>query len=109
MYPALLDNIYYYAKSEDWAEVFDYIYFEFNMPKYLAERMDCDDFAVLLKGLITSFFGLNYFGVVFGQTPMGYHAWNIFQTEAGLIQFEPQTGKYFPLGEKGYSPKLTLL
>lgn len=43
LYPALLDwsMPYYYTKAEDWAEVFDYIYFKFAMPSYLAARMDC--------------------------------------------------------------------
>lgn len=105
----LWDMTYYYTKAEDWAEVFDYIYFKFDMPGYIAERMDCDDFALLLKGLVNAFFGLNYFGVVIGNTPMGYHAWNDFRTENGLMQFEPQTGKYFPLGEQGYKPGYVLL
>jgi len=109
MFPALIDSAYYYTKAEDWAEVFDWTYFKFNMPSYLADRMDCDDFAVLLKGLIASFFRLNYFGVVFGNTPMGYHAWNLFRADNGLVQFEPQTGKFFPIGEKGYKPEYILL
>lgn len=100
---------YYYTKAEDWAEVFDYIYFKFDMPKYLAARMDCDDFAILLKGLVGALFGLNYFGIVFGYTPSGYHGWNLFRDEQGLIQFEPQTMRFFPLGKKGYKPEYILL
>lgn len=111
MYPTLLDagQDYVYTKSEDWAEIFDYIYFKFPMPSYLSARMDCDDFAVLLKGLVASFFGLNYFGVIFGWCPLGYHAWCIFNTENGLFCLEPQTGEYFPVGEKGYSPEWVLI
>jgi len=109
LYPVLLDTEYFYTSAEDWAEVFDYIYFKFKMPNYLAERIDCDDFSILLKGLVSSFFGLNYFAVVFGNTPTGSHAWNIFRDEAGFMGFEPQTGKYFPMGEQGYVPKYLLL
>ena len=111
LYPALLDwsMPYYYTKAEDWAEVFDYIYFKFNMPSYLAARMDCEDFAILLKGLVSSFFGLNYFAVVIGTTPAGGHGWNLFMTEAGWLQFEPQTGNFFELGEKDYKPLYILI
>ena len=111
LYPTLLDYFqpYYFTRAEYWADIFDYIYFKFDMPKYLAARFDCDDFAVLLKGLVASFFGLNYFGVVFGSTPAGYHAWNLFRTENGLMQFEPQSGAYFPIGEKGYVPEYILI
>lgn len=109
LYPALVDTKYFYTKAEDWAEVFDYIYFKFDMPKYLIDRTDCDDFAILLKGLVASFFGLNYFGVVFGDTPMGYHAYNLFRTETSLLQFEPQTGDMFELTERGYKPEWLLL
>ncbi len=111
MFPTLTDmgEDYTYTKSTDWATVFDYIYFKFPMPSYLAARMDCDDFAVLLKGLVASFFGLNYFGVVFGWAPGGYHAWCIFNTENGLFCLEPQTGQYFPVGEQGYQPEWILI
>lgn len=111
LYPVLLDGgqPYYFAKAEEWAALMDYIYFEVDMPSYLAARMDCEDFAILLKGLVSSFGGLNYFGVVFGNTPMGYHGWNILRTAEGLIQFEPQTGQFFPLGERGYVSEWALL
>ena len=104
-----LDYEYYYTKAEHWAAALDWIYFKFDMPKYLADRMDCDDFAFLLKALVSSFFGLNYFGAVFGQTPMGYHAWNLFRVDNGLLQFEPQTGKVFEMDEKGYVPEWLLI
>ncbi len=109
MYPGLLDSQYYYTTAKDWAEVLDYIFFKFDMPSYLADRQDCDDFAILLKGLVDSFFGLNYFAVVIGTAPGGGHAWNMFMTESGLLQFEPQNGNSLELGEKGYKPEYILL
>ena len=111
MYPALLDHYqdYYCLQSSQWAEVFNYIYFVFDMPPYLVARFDCSDFAILLKGLVSSFFGLNAFAVVFGKTPRGYHAWNIFRTEDDWLQFEPQTGDIFELGQKGYQPEWILI
>ncbi len=109
IYPGLLDSQYYYTTAKDWAEVFDYIFFKFDMPSYLADRMDCDDFAILLKGLVDSFFGLNYFATVIGTMPAGGHSWNLFMTENGLLQFEPQTGNFFEIGEQGYKPEYILL
>ena len=111
MYPALLDHYrdYYYLEPSQWADVFDYIYFVFDIPPYLAARFDCEDFAILLKGLVSSFFGLNAFAVVFGNTPRGYHGWNIFRTEDGWFQFEPQTGDVFELGQRGYVPEWVLI
>ena len=111
MYPALLDHYqdYYYLESPQWAEVFHYIYFVYDMPPYLAVRMDCEDFAILLKGLVSSFFRLNAFAVVFGKVPGGYHAWNILRTEDGWLQFEPQTGDIFELGQRGYEPEWVLI
>jgi len=111
MYPVLLDSgqPYYYTKAEDWAEVFDYIYFKYPMPKYIAARMDCEGFAIWMMGLIQAEFGLNYFGLVLGNSPGGYHCWNIFQTDNGLVQFEPQTGEFFGIGKEGYFPEYLLL
>ena len=111
MYPALLDHYqdYYYLESSQWAEVFNYIYFVYDMPSYLVARFDCDDWAILLKGLVSSFFGLNAFAEVFGKTPMGYHAFNMLRTEDGWLLFEPQTGDIFELGQRGYEPEWTLV
>lgn len=111
LYPTLLDYFepYYYTKATGWAEVFDYIYFKQGLPKYQSSRFDCDDFAIWMKGLVAATFGLNYFGVVLGSSPLGYHAWNLFRDEIGLMQFEPQTGKYFPLGEQGYVAEYILV
>ena len=49
------------------------------------------------------------FGFVMGQSPNGYHAWNIFRTDDGLLQIEPQTGVCFPMCEKGYKAEYILL
>jgi len=111
LYPVLLDygQKYYYTNAEGWAEIFDYIYFKFNTPQYLIARMDCEDWAILFKGLVSSLFGLNYFAVVIGKTPAGTHSWNLFMTDEGWLQFEPQTGNAFGLGKKGYEPKYVLI
>ena len=108
MFPIPVDETYFYTTAKDWAEVFHYIYFKFEMPKFVYERMDCDDFGILLKGLVSALFGLNYFAYIIGETPMGSHAYNLFRADNGLWQFEPQTGEYFPIGEK-YAPRYILI
>ena len=111
MYPCLLDagSPYYYTNSEGWAEVFNYIYCEFKMPKYIASRMDCEDFAIHLKGLVSALFGLNYFAIAVGDAPAGKHAFNLFKDDMGLMVIEPQTANYFILGEQAYKPEYILL
>lgn len=105
----LMDSAYYYTNIKGWADIFDYIYFKFPMPKYIADRMDCDDFAFLLKSLVASFFGINYIAVTFGPSHLGYHAWNIIRTENGFYQFEPQTGEILDIYDRAYIPELLFL
>lgn len=111
MHSALLDDFspYFYTDGEGWAKVFDWVYFSFKMPEYVVARMDCEDFAMLMKGLVSALFGLNWFGLVMGNTPAGYHSWNIFRAENGVWQLEPQTGEFFLLGEKNYLPQYILI
>ena len=111
LYPVLLDGgqEYYYTSAVDWRELMEFIYFKYDMPKYIASRFDCDDFAVWMKGLVGQVSGLNYFGVVIGSAPSGKHAWNILRTEEGLLQFEPQTGQFIRMGERGYIPERVLI
>ncbi len=103
------DVVYFNTFSEDWAKVFDYVYFDFPMPSYIVERMDCDDFAILMKELCSALFGLNTCGAVMGNMPLGYHQWNLFRCEDKWMQLEPQTGEIFPIGEKGYKPDWILI
>ena len=111
LYPVLLDSDqpYYFIQAKYWADVFNYIYFENPMPKYIEARIDCDDFAIWMKGLVSSYFGLNYFGIVFGNTIFGGHAWNLLRADTGLLQFEPQTGQFFELREQGYFPEWVII
>ena len=111
LYPGLMDASYFYATGEDWARALSYILFEFERPKWVAERFDCDDAAFLLHSLFASFFGLNTCAVAFGTIPSGYHSWNLLRTDVGWLQFEPQTGEIFELGDplKQYKPEVVLL
>ena len=111
MYPCLLDYFkdYYYTTEEGWAEVFDYIYCVFDMPNYVAARMDCEDFGILLKGLVSALFGLNYFALTIGKIPQGQHGFNFFRTDTGFMIIEPQNANFFGWGEKKYIPEYALL
>jgi len=111
MYPVLLDasGDYYYTNDEGWAQVFDYIYAVFDMPLYIAYRMDCEDFGVLLKGLVSALFGLNYFALTIGNIPQGCHGFDFFKTDKGMMIIEPQTAQFFEWKERGYEPKYALL
>jgi len=111
MYPCLLDSgqNYYYTNSEGWAEVFNYIYTVFKMPTWVAARFDCEDSGILLKGLVSALFGLNYFALTIGDIPEGTHGFNFFRTEQGHLIIEPQTAEFFGWEEKSYSPKFALL
>jgi len=111
MYPCLLDagRPYWYTNAEGWADIFNYIYCEFPMPKYVASRCDCEDFAIHLKGLVSALFGLNYFAIAVGDAPAGKHAFNLFRDDTGLMIIEPQTANYFILGEQEYEPEYILL
>lgn len=111
MYPTLMDmgQDYYHTDRVGWAEVFDYIYCIFDMPDYIAGRMDCEDFGILLKGLVSTLFGLNYFAFTIGDSPYGVHGYDIFRTEQGLMLIEPQKAEFFEWGERGYSPEWILL
>ena len=119
LYPALMDHFqpYYYTTAEDWADVMDYIYFKFPMPPYIVARMDCEDFAILLKGLISAFFGLNYQAFVLGWADVGrgypeYHGWNYLRSDNGFVQWEPQTKPSFGFidpDDEAYRPEYALL
>jgi len=111
MYPYLLDYLkdYYYTTTEGWGMVRDYIYVDFPMPDYIAARMDCEDFGILLKGLISTLFGLNYQALVVGSSKRGTHGYNMMRNETGLFLLEPQTADFLELGQDNYNPKYALL
>jgi len=111
MYPCLLDagQPYYYTDDEGWAEVFHYIYLVFKMPPWVAARMDCEDFSILLKGLVSALFGLNYFALTIGDIPVGRHGFGFFRTPSGQLIIEPQTADFFAWGDRYYEPDYYLM
>jgi len=111
LYPVLLDATqpYYFVTLAQWNEILLYVYKDYPWPKYMTARMDCDDFALLFKGLVSAEFGLNYFGLAIGTCPGGAHAFNVFRIETGeLVLFEPQTGMILDESD-GYKANYILL
>ena len=109
LYRSGLDESYYSTSAVDLAEMIHYIYCKYQMPRYIAERMDCDDFAFLFRSLAAAMFGVNCVAVVFGRTPGGYHAWDLVRTEDGWLQFEPQTGDSREMNYQYYKPEVILI
>ena len=98
----LFDSTYYYTTLWGIQEAVKYARKVYPFPKYKAERTDCEDFAILMKGLMSTEFGINDFGIALGNTPMGYHAFNLARVEDRIVFAEPQTGEVFEIGENGY-------
>lgn len=115
MYPALFDHYqaYHYCTSASWRKVIQYVNRVFKFPEYVPARKDCDDFAILFKGLVSACFGLNACAIAVGTSPAGGHAFNMVRTEDGWCIIEPQDGasaELWPLiGDHGYVPSYVLL
>lgn len=108
----MLDKKYYYTTFEDWGKVFEYIYMVEDIPPYLTQRWDCEDFALWLKAMVSFHFGLNLFAVIIGDVPAGRHGFNMFYCEDGWYLWEPQwvyEGEPFRIGDRDYKPLFALL
>jgi len=90
---------YYYTTLWGIKEAVSYCRKVYPFPKYKTAIMDCDDFAILLKGLMSAEFGINDFGIALGMTPMGYHAFNLARVEGNRVFVEPQTGEVFEIND----------
>ena len=88
-----LDYSYYYTTEWGWKQIVDWVRSRYNFPSWAAEKTDCDDFAFLMKGLVSSEFGVNAIGFVIGASPQGAHAFNKIRTDKGWVDLEPQNGK----------------
>jgi len=77
------DKWYYFTSLKEWDEMFWDILAK--LPYYIPEQFDCDDFSLVVK---TRFAAI-------GNTPKGYHAWNVFLASEGIFFLEPQTGMHW--------------
>ena len=107
----LFDTDYYYTTLWGIQEAVKYARKVYPFPKYEAEQTDCDDFAILMKGLMSAEFGINAFGVALGNTPLGYHAFGVSRTNDRWVFIEPQTGGVFEINDmsKNYSCDRTII
>jgi hypothetical protein len=104
----LWDRKYWYVSLEDWGKVFADVLL--NMPKYTADKFDCEDFALLTTAKVNERYKLNTCGIAIGDSPQGYHGFNIFVSEAGLYYLEPQNGMMYPVTEdSGYKAEIAIM
>lgn len=104
----LWDHHYYYVSHEDWGRVFEDVLLK--QPKYVADKFDCENFAMLTTTRILEKYKLNSCGIAIGQSPYGYHGFNIFLSDAGLFYLEPQTGMVYDIEEdSGYKAEIVIL
>lgn len=98
----LWDERYYGFSLVDWNKVFFNVLK--NMPRYTTDKMDCDNFTLFMVVRITEKYKSNGCGIAIGDSPMGYHAWNIFlATGFELFYIEPQTSMVYSVEEdSGY-------
>ena len=103
-----LDSRYYYVSHEDWGIIFKDILQ--NMPRFVSEKWDCDDFSFLTKARVGEKYQINAIGAVIGDSPMGRHAWCLFFSEVGLFYLEPQNGIVYSVEENsGYKGDLIII
>lgn len=96
----LWDTQYYFVSLIGWNRIFwDVLK---NMPRYISDKFDCDNYALQLMARVNMKYKLNGCGLVIGEVPNGYHAWNIFVAPIGLYYYEPQTGQVIEIGTENY-------
>jgi len=85
-----------------------------SLKRYVPEIRDCDNFAFLFREHLAWDYGINACGVVLGDTPFGYHAWNVVLVkdlktkQDKLIQVEPQRD-WMDVEKRGYRPDFVIV
>jgi hypothetical protein len=104
----LWDANYHVLSASDAAEALKECIF--NMPSYITDVFDCENFAMLISTRMLERYHVNTCGIVVGNIPEGYHGFNIIvvENDGKLVYeiFEPQTGEFNP---KGYVPDLIII
>jgi len=112
------DFQYVYTDSMGWIEVISYIYTYMPMPAYFVKpdgtwNLDCEDWAIWFKAMVSLNFGLNYCGLVYGAIPQGEHGFNLLRDEEGPKLYEPQPSQDinypFYQDENGYHARDILM
>ena len=108
----LWDNLFYYVSLEDWGKIFDRVLT--GMPRYVAEKFDCENFGMLTAARVAEKYKLNTCGLCIGGSPYGNHGYNLFVSmiddKPAVMILEPQTGVVYSLDEpSGYNPQIVYL
>lgn len=94
------DSQYWAVSLDDWKRIIKDVLSD--LPKYLAEKFDCEDFAMLTMTRIAERYEINTMGVAVGQVPFGYHGYDLFVAwedgQPKLHVLEPQTSEIDPAG-----------
>ena len=105
------DYWYYYVSLENWRDIIEDVFL--SMPKYVTEKFDCENFALLTASTVSSKYKLNTMGIAVGEVPGGEHGFNIFpaRTVAGREFFflEPQTADIIPVAGSDYKPRMVII
>jgi hypothetical protein len=106
-----LDNKYYCTDEEGWKVILQDLVT--NSSLYVAEKFDCDKYAMKARVIAFERYGLNTCGFIIGDAPFGRHSWNLIVTPTGFLMFEPQydvtNWGVFPIGGRGYIPDMVLM
>jgi len=99
------DFVVSYTDKESWDKIIPYLTFPADM--YVDGDADCDDYSKLASAKSAMSFKRNGCFQVWGDSPNGYHAFNIVKTEKSYMLFEPNagfkhTGELFRNGQYGY-------
>ena len=100
------DYQYWAISLEDWGKVLKDVCL--GMPKYTADKFDCENFAMLTSARVSERYQLNTCGIAIGKSPFGEHGYNLLITETELMYFEPQTGDFIPVEDGSYKAHTVL-
>ena len=107
----MLDTKYFTVSLEEWGKILYDLTFSGDL--YQANKVDCDWYALKAKVECEYRHGINTLAFVVGETPLGWHAFNMICHPDGFLLFEPNENfgwdGAFELGEQGYEPKYVLV
>ncbi len=98
----LKDNNYFYVSLADVIPMLSEA--RRGVPKWVADKWDCDGFAFYTMVMVGIKFGINTVGYCEGNNPdfkdaegNDRHSWNIIYTTDGFYFYEPQDGSLWPV------------
>ena len=106
------DSWYYYTDLNGWGKLLPDLIIHSDL--YKEDKFDCEDYALKAQVICAERYGLNAFRLCLGNSPQGFHGFNIFYFGEGFMLWEPNggfelSGSAFEVGEEGYLPKYVLL